>query len=446
MKVKTRHQRQQIQKEKEEEQLKKQEEKEKKEEKEKEDSNGVIILADYLEQKEFKNHAQGKKKYQEILQTGKDSNGKVYEKIIPFEQLDKDTKLLYNKEIQRLKDHQPTEVTLDWNPVEKGEVIEIKKERDFIPVTMMKHFKRPYFSPTMHAYECDVVFFDNAKYLFVININTRYLYALPISQKDKYELTASIKKLIEYGVQINSLRSDGEKGITVENAQKFFDKYDIKFFFSTSPYTQKSRIVDRCIRTIREFLDYSPKPKGVSFNKHLQDIVWLYNNTYNKSIGMKPCNMIFSEEKKYIERCKQKLMLAEKIQHVYGFHDYQKGDKLHIYLYLGKTKDSMKKRRKYYTKEGTFVEYVNGNVKCKVDGNEVVVPIYYTLSDEVKEKLEKEGFKEVFKLREKDKDNRDQVEKFHDTMEKKKIHNMKRRQKYHKKKHPELYKDQNGKL
>lgn len=346
--------------------------------------------------------------------------------IIPLNELDEETRKLFEKEKERLSKAPGVQGLSEWKPTNDTSIIQLPKKRDFIPIVMMKHFKRPYFSPVVNSYEVDLVFIEDDKvevkkkraYAFIININTRKLYAIPIGTKDKHDLKTAFQRLISSGVQINNLRSDGESGLNSKEVKDFFEQMGIKYWSSTSKYTQKSRIIDRAIKRIRDGMEVSPRKNGDTFEEYLQRIVAFYNNAYHSGIGMTPNEMNYEDEHEYIERCKEKLMLAKKVQHLYGFHNYQQNEKLHIYLDLRKTPKRFKKVRSYYTREARFIRYVNGNVECEVDGENIIIPIYHTLSDKVKEKLMKYGYAEAIKENEKFKDKRDEETKKKDAVAK----------------------------
>ena len=72
-----------------------------------------------------------------------------------------------------------------------------------------------------------------------------------------------------------------------------------------------------------------------------------------------------------------------------GLLNYKPGDKLRLHLEYAKTNESFTKRRRQFDRTGTFIEYINGNCKVKLDkplvsstGAKIFVvevPVYYTL-------------------------------------------------------------------
>ena len=332
-----------------------------------------------------------------LINRGKDKHGNVVDSIIPLNDIDSEMQDIFNEYVKQQigKDRKPDDTGKIWKEIIAGEKPKLDPNDDLVPARMLKKFQRPYFSPKLNSYEVDLAFFKHGNrtynYLFVININTRKLYVIPIGTKDTYDLKVALSYLINKGVEIDNFRSDEESGLKSENMQKFLKEYRITHFHSKSPYTQKNRIVDRCIRTIRDWLDRMKNPTN-DFDKNVQLVVYLYNNTFHSSIGMKPVEMTYELEHDYIENCKRLLMNVKELQHMYGFHNYKPGQTLKIYLDNSKTLDRFKKKRRHYHTIGTFIEYVNGNVKCKIGNQEHIVPVYYTVTDEIKNKIQSQKF------------------------------------------------------
>jgi hypothetical protein len=92
---------------------------------------------------------------------------------------------------------------------------------------------------------------SNFYYFFVININTKYLYVFPSFSKDEKKVIASISELLENNTLIKSVRGDYDAAF-VNGVEIFLNQNNIKYFFSPYKYTNRNRIVDRVIRTIRD--------------------------------------------------------------------------------------------------------------------------------------------------------------------------------------------------
>lgn len=261
--------------------------------------------------------------------------------------------------------------------------------KDDNPKIKQKQFQRPYFSPNINSYECDLVFIsnnDNLKqnvYLFLININTKYLYILLLHNKDQYSIQRAFQKLIYYGLRINSIRFDDESSFNSSLMQRYFERMNISVYHNSSPYINKNRIVDRVIRTIRDM--YYTWHESVNFKnidtqkQHdiLQQLVTIYNNTYHTSIKMKPVEMTYDLEYEYIKKCQQKLKEIKEKQQLNGYFKFKFGDKIKIYLNESKTNNAFKKHRGNYVHDATFIAYDHGNAIVEFDGKKIIIPIYW---------------------------------------------------------------------
>jgi hypothetical protein len=162
----------------------------------------------------------------------------------------------------------------------------------------LKKFQRPYFSPQRDSYEMDYVIQTygghRKNYLFCINLNTRYLMAYSL-ELDETSTTEGTRRLLEemnaelavnFGGKrfIKHLRGDGDSafGVMLKHGESHvigpeaakrrgisetipLGEFWIKsnpvtrllvgasdLYLNTSPYTNKNRIIDRAIRTIRD--------------------------------------------------------------------------------------------------------------------------------------------------------------------------------------------------
>ena len=194
---------------------------------------------------------------------------------------------------------------------------------------------------------------------------------------------------------MSNLRSDGEKGLNGEKMRNFLKENRIKFFSSGSLYTNKNRIVDRVIRTIRDmYLTRFGRDK-VSPSDHYKRILQLasiYNNTYQREIKMAPIEMQKNYEKElnYINQKKNELAEVLKRQSNDGLLDYKPDDELMVFIDHSKEGNSqLKKGTQTYSEKMKFLNYENGNVRVKTkNGNEIVVPIYHTIKYSEDNKLE----------------------------------------------------------
>ena len=268
-----------------------------------------------------------------------------------------------------------------------------KNKVDLNPKKQQKKYQRPYYSPRFLGWECDLVFFTEKTkkpitYMFVINLNTKFLYVIYLTNKDNDNMIDAFMNLFNYpsdnvqcpeGLRMNSIRFDGEKALVSKRLTDFFKDRDIKFYSNPSPYINKSRVVDRVIRTIRTAFD-NLNIGHLSLSEHrktMQKIVSIYNNTVHRTTGLKPAEMTFEQELEWIKNKENELFdQMEKVVETDRF-DFEKGEEVLIYLPTGKT-DRFTKKHIYYSTRGEFVKMDHGNAVCEVDGlGLVTVPLYF---------------------------------------------------------------------
>lgn len=258
--------------------------------------------------------------------------------------------------------------------------------KDLNPNKQQEKLQRPTFAKHVNSYELDLMFFNFNKkmqpaiYLVLININTRFAHIVLIPDKSTESVKRAISKLIYYGTKITNIRYDGELALESQDMKDFWNLMNVNFCRSTSKYTNKTRIVDRFIRTLRDLYFNTVGDKSVSFEKQhdiLQQLVTIYNNTEHSSIGMKPAEMTYADEYKYIETMTKMCNVQRQKQVKEGLFNLKYGDKIKIYLDGSKTQDMFAKKRGNYIHDATFIEYSHGNVICLFDNRPIEIPIYW---------------------------------------------------------------------
>ena len=258
-----------------------------------------------------------------------------------------------------------------------------------IKLSSIKKLNRPYFSPHSGSWEIDYFHSgdnpdeeDNMHkiyrfYLFCININTKYLVVYPceVNQHPTSYFTLHCIDDLRKKYEVKSVRGDGDRAfVHLPN--------EIKTYFSSSKYTNKNRVIDRVMRTIRD---------GVGLDKELllipeiiQQIVLYYNNTPHTAYEnlFTPTEVQSSKflEGWFVRRQQRRLIDALRLQHDKFLNTYTPGCILLIYLPRGKTSDMFQKRRRNFDTLAEFIRYEYGNVVCRVlkEANEITVPIQYT--------------------------------------------------------------------
>jgi hypothetical protein len=117
----------------------------------------------------------------------------------------------------------------------------------YLPL-LNKKFQRSYFSPKRNSWEIDLMFINYKDY----NAGLKYEQILEV-----------LGHIIQYG--------DSEKAfILTDNIKRFFASNGISYFFTSNHHTNRNRVVDRVIRTLRDMMD---SVVGIEGNKAL-----LHNN------------------------------------------------------------------------------------------------------------------------------------------------------------------------
>ena len=154
----------------------------------------------------------------------------------------------------------------------------------------------PIYSESPFSFQIDLTFFprykkqnDDYYVLFTaININTRYSYAYFAKSKDSDTILDIMKQFHTAAVEIDTITTD--EGTEFTNA--FFTDYcnenNIKTFFVKGD-SHKLGIVNRFHRTLKDkLLKYMTSQDTVRWIDVIDKIIWNYNHTVNRGIGMEP--------------------------------------------------------------------------------------------------------------------------------------------------------------
>jgi hypothetical protein len=157
----------------------------------------------------------------------------------------------------------------------------------------------------------------------------------------------------------------------------------ISAYFVGSKFTNKNRVVDRVIRTIRDALGLE---KQLILQPNIvQQIVSYYNDTPHTAFENKFTPTQVREDREleswYIRKEQNKLLKIVRRQRDAGFHGYVPGNVLLIHKPTEKTRERFKKRRRNFDEFAIFKRYYNGNVVVETVNNhgvEIVLPIFFT--------------------------------------------------------------------
>ena len=252
------------------------------------------------------------------------------------------------------------------------------------PKKLKNELSRPSFAPFPYSWEIDHLQFDKTKitYLFCLNINTRYLYVIPVNNKSAQETRRAIETLIgkendNFNHPVNNIRGDGDKGF--EAIKTMFPH--INFYFTSSKFTYHNKLIDAAMRTLRNALNNDSLWDG-HHDDIIQQLVYYYNFTKHRVTKMSPIDMHtdIDKEWEYIRQKTEELNDAKLKQYQHGLFNYKPGDRIRIHLEYSKTNQLFDKRRRQFDREGTFIQYINGNCLIQLDkGQKIEVPVYFTI-------------------------------------------------------------------
>jgi hypothetical protein len=290
-------------------------------------------------------------------------------------------------------------------------------------IKRLQRFERPYFSPRRDSYEIDYCVGTDGvnvrRYLFCININTRYLLVGPLDLNENNTLKITQDLLDEMNLELinkfgvgrimKHIRGDADKTFaTIKKSQtggsiplgeyvytqnvlsEFLLALGTDLYINASPYVNKSRVVDRAIRTIRDKIG----DQRLFLNKDIMKIcVDEYNHTPHSAFDNEftPIDVQSDPEIEdyFIRQNLNKLEEVREIQRKAGLLKYQPENVLRIYFPRGKTAEKYNKRRYNFDTLAEFIRYDNGNVVCEpfvfnkagthiILQNPITIPIYYT--------------------------------------------------------------------
>ena len=137
--------------------------------------------------------------------------------------------------------------------------------------------------------------------LMCIDVFSKYAWSLPLKTKTGREVAEAFEKIL--GERKCTLLQ-GDKGAEWLNApfRQMLERHGIKFYTSENDDI-KASVVERLNRTIKERMwRYFTHRNTRRYEDVLQDIMHSYNNTFHRSIGMKPSEVNASNEQKIRER------------------------------------------------------------------------------------------------------------------------------------------------
>ena len=133
----------------------------------------------------------------------------------------------------------------------------------------------------------------NDDYTFIltcIDCFSKYAWAIPIMNKQADSILEALKIILKSGRKPKRLQTDKGTEFLNRKVQTFLRQHDIQLF--TTQSDKKASIVERFNRTMKgRTYKYFTAKNTYRYVDVLQSLVDGYNNTYHRSIKMKPANV-----------------------------------------------------------------------------------------------------------------------------------------------------------
>jgi hypothetical protein len=177
----------------------------------------------------------------------------------------------------------------------------------------------PIYAETPYSFQIDLTFFpryktynDNNYVLFTaIDINTRFAYAYYSKNKEMETILGFLKEM-EKKTEINSISIDEGTEFNNNQFKKFCSDNNISMYFIKDD-SHKLGIINRFHRTIKDKLTaHIIATDSLRWIDVIDQIVYNYNHSINRGIGIEPFNVnnsiansIINEKKQLTEQIKQ---------------------------------------------------------------------------------------------------------------------------------------------
>ena len=177
------------------------------------------------------------------------------------------------------------------------ESLGVESKSEINPKAMRSKMGKSY-SGIIGGYQIDIFIYQRKYYLLAININTKYGYiSKSIKNKSVHAVLPEIKIFVDK-FKPDSISCDNEPAFVSKDTVEYLISKDIELRVITEQVHSALGIINRFCRTIRDMLFQSK-------NLTLEEAIKIYNNSYHRSIGMKPIDMQKDSEleEMYISKC-----------------------------------------------------------------------------------------------------------------------------------------------
>lgn len=172
------------------------------------------------------------------------------------------------------------------------------------------------------------------KYLFIcIDVVSRFGFVEALKTKRSDEVTEAFQRILQRGRKPSKFQTDDGKEFLNSRFQGFLRNEGIEFF--TVKSENKAALAERLVRTIKEkiwrYLDFNLTRRYID---HIQDFMKSYNNTYHKTLKMKPVEVTKGTVGKVLENLYGFLWKTDNVRGRKGRASFSVGD--HVRLSLSK--------------------------------------------------------------------------------------------------------------
>lgn len=139
---------------------------------------------------------------------------------------------------------------------------------------------------------------DSYRYLLTcIDVFSRFAWAVPLRTKSAREVTSAFEQNILNQRKCRMLQTDKGTEFYNDTFQNMLSKHSIHHYSSENDDI-KAALVERFNRTLKERLyRYFTRTNSKRYLDVLEDVVFSYNNTYHRSIGMSPSQVSRENER-----------------------------------------------------------------------------------------------------------------------------------------------------
>jgi len=200
--------------------------------------------------------------------------------------------------------------------------------------------RRTYSKGIADLYQIDLVdvsklspFNDGVRYLLTcIDVFTKRAWAVPVRTKTASEVTRAFEKIVDERMP-SMLQSDKGTEFLNSTFQAMLHRHGIHFYTSENE-DLKASVVERFNRTLKtKMFRYFTHANTRRYLDVLDDLMYSYNNTYHRSIGMSPAEVGSHNEEEVRARLyppkpkshKWKLVVGDRVRIVMRRQPFRKG-------------------------------------------------------------------------------------------------------------------------